>query len=234
MLARLVGIIDPGTSSGCSPAITLAVWALEIAFEYASRCCGATWRRRPARPAARRRIDHVQDLDLAFYEEREHGGADVGAQRRRQPARALPGRAAPTSSCSWRPPSWCIGRVLLRDRRPRSPGWRFLPMPFIVWGSLRFQRPHGAALRGGARAGRAAERAARQQPRRHRDDQELHRRGARGASGVAARSRGVPRRATATRSRCPRRSSPLIRMAIVVGLHGHARLRRPPGARGRR
>ena len=129
-------------------AITFAVWLLESVFQYAY---AILWRNLSQTVEHDLRIDayrHLQDLELAYYEERSSGGLmsvlsddinqlerflDIGANELLQLATTI----------------LVIGGafVLLAP----SVAWMaLLPMPFIVWGSIRFQRllmPYYAEVR---------------------------------------------------------------------------------------
>ncbi len=128
--------------------ITFAVWLLESVFQYAY---AILWRNLSQTVEHDLRIDayrHLQDLELAYYEERSSGGLmsvlsddinqlerflDIGANELLQLATTI----------------LVIGGafVLLAP----SVAWMaLLPMPFIVWGSIRFQRilmPYYAEVR---------------------------------------------------------------------------------------
>ena len=132
------------------------------------------------------------------------GPAADRPQRRRQPTRALPGRRRaedhPDGGQRRR-----RRRGLRRDlaaagaaRVPADPGdhRRLAALP----------APARPALRGGARARGPARRADRRQPRRHRHDQGVRGRGARGSAGrrgVDGLRRGQPRRDHAERGLRP-------------------------------
>jgi ATP-binding cassette subfamily B protein len=128
--------------------ITLAVWLLESAFQYAY---GILWRNLAQTVEHELRIDayrHLQDLELAYYEERSSGGLmsilsddinqlerflDIGANELLQLTTTI----------------LVIGGAFI-VLAPSVAWMSLLPMPFIVWGSVRFQRilmPYYAEVR---------------------------------------------------------------------------------------
>jgi ATP-binding cassette subfamily B protein len=118
--------------------ITLAVWLLESAFQYAY---AILWRNLAQTVEHELRIDayrHLQELELAFYEERSSGRLmsilsddinqlerflDIGANQLLQLATTI----------------LVIGGAFV-VLAPSVAWMALLPMPFIVWGSIRFQR----------------------------------------------------------------------------------------------
>ena len=148
---------------------------------------------------------HVQELELAYFEDRSVGRADGRAQRRRQPARAVPRRRRQPAD-PHRSPTSCSSASPSSSSRPQLALLAFLPIPVIVVGSLRYQTHARAALRRRARGGRAHRRHAHQQPRRHRHHQGVHRRGARGRAGRRRQPR-LRRGQRARRSATPAPSS---------------------------
>jgi ATP-binding cassette subfamily B protein len=128
--------------------ITFAVWLLESVFQYAY---GILWRNLSQTVEHELRIDayrHLQDLELAFYEERSSGGLmsilsddinqlerflDIGANELLQLATTI----------------LVIGGAFM-FLAPSVAWMALLPMPVIVWGSIRFQRlliPYYAEVR---------------------------------------------------------------------------------------
>ena len=119
-------------------AVTLAVWLLESAFQYAY---GILWRNLAQTVEHELRIDayrHLQDLELAYYEERSSGGLmsvlsddinqlerflDIGANELLQLATTI----------------LVIGGAFI-ILAPSVAWMALLPMPVIVWGSIHFQR----------------------------------------------------------------------------------------------
>jgi ATP-binding cassette, subfamily B, bacterial len=118
--------------------ITLAVWLLESAFQYAY---AILWRNLSQTVEHDLRVDayrHLQDLELAYYEERSSGGLmsilsddinqlerflDIGANELLQLATTI----------------LVIGGAFV-VLAPSVAWMALLPMPFIVWGSVHFQR----------------------------------------------------------------------------------------------
>jgi ATP-binding cassette, subfamily B, bacterial len=129
--------------------MTLAVWALESVFEYAY---ALRWRRLAQTIQHELRMDaygHVQDLELAYFEDRSTGGLmailnddinqlerflDDGANELIQLATTIA----------------VVGTMFLVIV-PGVAWMALLPMPFIIWGSIWFQRklePRYAEVRG--------------------------------------------------------------------------------------
>jgi ATP-binding cassette subfamily B protein len=118
--------------------ITLAVWLLESAFQYAY---ALLWRNLSQTIEHELRVDaykHLQDLELAYYEDRSSGRLmsvlsddinqlerflDIGANQLLQLATTIV----------------VIGGAFI-VLAPSVAWMALLPMPFIVWGSIRFQR----------------------------------------------------------------------------------------------
>ncbi|MFW6206880.1 MAG: ABC transporter ATP-binding protein, partial [Gemmatimonadota bacterium] len=117
---------------------TLVIWLLESAFQYAY---GVLWRNLAQTVEHELRIDayrHLQDLELAYYEERSSGALmsvlsddinqlerflDIGANELLQLATTI----------------LVIGGAFI-VLAPSVAWMALLPMPVIVWGSIRFQR----------------------------------------------------------------------------------------------
>jgi len=136
-LARF-GVVEVWDQLLLLSGITLAVWLLESAFQYAY---GLLWRNLAQTVEHELRVDayrHLQDLELAYYEERSSGGLmsvlrddinqlerflDIGASELLQLATTI----------------LVIGGAFI-VLAPSVAWMALLPMPFIVWGSIRFQR----------------------------------------------------------------------------------------------
>lgn len=137
LLAQL-GITAVATQLIVLAGLTLIVWALESAFEYAYQ---VKWRNLAQTLQHELRTDtydHVQSLDMAYFEDQSTGGLisilnddvnqlerflDIGANEVIQVVTTV----------------LVIGAIFFA----LAPGvaWMgFLPMPFIIWGSIRFQR----------------------------------------------------------------------------------------------
>ena len=173
-----LGVGDPADQLVLLAVLTLIIWILESVFEYVHR---VQWRNLAQTLEHELRIDaysHVQDLELAYFEDRSTGGLmsilnddinqlerflDVGAND-------------------------LIQVVTTRDRHRRDlhrggaqrgvDGAAADAVHHLGLDLVPAQA--GPALCGGARAGRHPQRPARQQPERHRHDQELHGRAPRG------------------------------------------------------
>ena len=128
--------------------ITLVVWLLESVFQYAY---AILWRNLAQTVEHDLRVDayrHLQDLELAYYEERSSGGLmsvlsddinqlerflDIGANELLQLATTI----------------LVIGGAFFL-LAPSVAWMAMLPMPFIVWGSVHFQKllmPYYAEVR---------------------------------------------------------------------------------------
>ena len=122
--------------------------------------------------------DHVQHLDLGL-------ARDAARRARRSPRSTTTSTSSSGSSTSGRRRSSQTAlNVLLVGAVFAAASWQllvfaFLPIPLIVIGSLRLPASARAALRPGPGRGRRPVRRALRQPRRHRDDQGVHRRGPR-------------------------------------------------------
>ena len=119
-------------------AVTVLVWALESLTQYVYE---VLWRNLAQRLQHDLRMDtynHVQHLELAYFEDRSTGGLmailnddvnqlerflDIGANDIIQLVTTIV----------------LIGGLYV-GLAPGVAWWAFLPMPFIIWGSLRFQR----------------------------------------------------------------------------------------------
>jgi len=146
-LARF-GVVEVWDQLLLLSAITFVVWLLESAFQYAY---GILWRNLSQTVEHELRIDayrHLQDLELAYYEERSSGGLmsilsddinqlerflDIGANELLQLTTTI----------------LVIGGAFI-VLAPGVAWMALLPMPVIVWGSIRFQRllvPYYAEVR---------------------------------------------------------------------------------------
>jgi len=146
-IARL-GISDPADQLLALAGLTLVIWILESVFEYVHR---VLWRNLAQVLEHELRIDayaHVQDLELAYYEDRSTGGLmsilnddinqlerflDVGANDLIQVATTV----------------IVIGGIFI-GVAPSVAWMALLPMPLVIYGSVWFQRrlaPRYAAVR---------------------------------------------------------------------------------------
>ncbi|MCB9177096.1 MAG: ABC transporter ATP-binding protein [Caldilineae bacterium] len=146
-LARF-GVVEPERQLILLAALTALIWICESVFEY---LFSVAWRNLAQDLQHDLRMDayaHVQDLELAYYEDRSTGGLlailndDIN-----QLERFLDGGA--NDILQLVTTVLAIGGLFLY----LAPGvaWpAMLPMPFIIWGSLRYQRflePRYAAVR---------------------------------------------------------------------------------------
>jgi ATP-binding cassette subfamily B protein len=136
-IARL-GISDPADQLLALAGLTLVIWILESVFEYVHR---VLWRNLAQVLEHELRIDayaHVQDLELAYYEDRSTGGLmsilnddinqlerflDVGANDLIQVATTV----------------IVIGGIFI-GVAPSVAWMALLPMPLVIYGSVWFQR----------------------------------------------------------------------------------------------
>ena len=143
-----LGITNVVTQLWVLAILTLLVWGLESAFQYAYE---VLWRNLAQSLQHELRVNaygHVQDLDMAYFEDRSTGGLmsilnddinqlerflDIGANDIIQVVTTV----------------LVIG-VMFFALAPEVAWMAFLPMPFILWGSIRFQRriaPRYASVR---------------------------------------------------------------------------------------
>ena len=137
ILAQL-GITDVTTQLLVLAVLTLVIWAFESAFEYAF---SVQWRNLAQSLQHELRVDtydNVQRLEMAYFEEQSTGGLmsilsndinqlerflDVGANDIIQVTTTI----------------IVVGAIFF-GLAPGVAWMAFLPMPFIAWGSVRFQR----------------------------------------------------------------------------------------------
>ena len=133
-----LGFSDVRTQLWVLALLTILVWGLESAFQYAY---ALLWRNLAQTLQHEVRLDtyaHVQNLEIAYFEDRSTGGLmavlnddvnqlerflDTGANHLLQVTTAILG----------------IG-ILFLVSAPTVSWMAVLPMPFVFWGSLRFQR----------------------------------------------------------------------------------------------
>jgi ATP-binding cassette subfamily B protein len=142
------GVVDVKSQLWLLGGLTLLIWMLESAFEYAH---AVLWRNLAQTVEHELRLDayaHVQGLDTAWFEDRGIGGLmavlndDVNQLERflDDGANALLQVATTVI---------VVGGLFVAIA-PEVAWMSLLPMPFIVWGSVRFQRllePKYAAVR---------------------------------------------------------------------------------------
>jgi ATP-binding cassette subfamily B protein len=136
-LARF-GFAEVMTQLWLLAGITVLVWGLESLTEYVGQLLWRNLAQRLQHDLRMDTYDHVQHLELAYFEDRSTGGLmavlnddvnqlerflDVGANDIIQLITTI----------------LLIGG-LYAGLAPSVAWWAFLPMPFIIWGSLRFQR----------------------------------------------------------------------------------------------
>ena len=147
MLAKL-GFTDLTTQLWVLAGVTIAAWALESIFQYAY---AVLWRNLAQALQHELRIDayaHVQSLEMAYFEDRSTGGLmailnddinqlerflDIGANEILQLITTI----------------MVIGGMFI-VLVPSVAWMTILPMPIIIWGSIRFQKllaPRYAAVR---------------------------------------------------------------------------------------
>ena len=143
-----LGFEDPRQQLVILAAITFVVWTLESAFEY---LYGVLWRNLAQTVQHELRIDgyaHLQDLDLAYFEERSTGGLlSVLGDDVNQLERFLDRGANEIIQVATT--VLVVGGAFF-VMAPEVAWMAMLPMPFVVWGSIRFQRrlePLYAAVR---------------------------------------------------------------------------------------
>jgi ATP-binding cassette, subfamily B, bacterial len=131
-------IPDPGHQLAALAVMTLVIWGLESAFEYAY---AVLWRNlaQDIQHDLRRDVyDHLQHLDLAYFEDRSSGGLmavlndDVN-----QLERFLDGGANDLLQVGTT--VVVIGAIFFA-LQPVVATFAFLPMPFVLWGSFVFQK----------------------------------------------------------------------------------------------
>jgi ATP-binding cassette subfamily B protein len=147
LLARW-GVTEPGAQLLVLAGLTLAIWGLESVFEYAY---AVTWRnlaQTVQHELRRDAYDHLQHLDLAWFEDRPTGSLmSVLNDDVNQLERFLDGGANDLLQVGTT--VVVIGAIFFY-LAPTIAAFAFLPMPFVLWGSFRFQRrlaPRYAAVR---------------------------------------------------------------------------------------
>jgi ATP-binding cassette subfamily B protein len=139
------GVVDTRSQILVLGALTLVVWGLESLFEYLN---SVDWRNLAQTLQHELRVDayrHVQGLDMAYFEDQSTGGLmailnddvnqlerflDVGANDVIQTITSVAG----------------VG-VVFFILSPTIAMLSFIPVPFIVWGSIRFTRRMAARYR---------------------------------------------------------------------------------------
>ena len=142
------GVAEPRDQLVVLAVITFVVWALESVFEYLH---GVAWRNLAQTVQHELRIDayaHIQDLEISYHEDQSTGelmsilNDDVNQLERFLDHGANDVLQTATATV-------LIGVTFL-VLTPEVAWLAFLPIPVIVWGSIRFQRrmePRYAAVR---------------------------------------------------------------------------------------
>jgi ATP-binding cassette subfamily B protein len=137
VVARL-GFEDPREQLFFLAVVTFVIWLLESLFEY---LYGVLWRnlaqtvQHELRQSA---YAHLQDLDLAFFEERSTGGLmSVLADDVNQLERFLDRGANEIIQVAT---TVLVVGAAFFALAPGVAWMAMLPMPFVVWGSIRYQR----------------------------------------------------------------------------------------------
>ena len=155
-VADLTGIDDRWGQLLVLAAVNVAVWVGESVTEWGA---AVVWRNLSQTIEHEARIDaysHVQRLELGYFEDQSTGGLMTRAQRRRQPARALPRRRGEHDHLDGRQRRPRRRRLL--RRHPRCSPRRVRADPGDRLGQLPLPAPRGAAIQGGAGPGRRAQR----------------------------------------------------------------------------
>lgn len=135
------GVVDPANQLIVLAIITLIVWVMESVFEYANR---VYWRNLAQNIEHELRIEayaHVQDLELAYFEDRSTGGLmsilndDVNQLERFLDTGANSLIQVTTTVI-------VIGLFFIVSA-PSVAWMAVLPMPFIIYGSMWFQKKLG-------------------------------------------------------------------------------------------
>ncbi|HET7275941.1 MAG TPA: ABC transporter ATP-binding protein [Longimicrobiaceae bacterium] len=132
------GVVDVWDQLVVLAALTFVIWLLESAFEYAY---ARLWRNLAQTVQHDLRLDgynHLQDLELEYFEERSTGGLmsilsdDINQLERFLDKGANDLLQVATTVI-------VIGGIFI-VLAPSVAWMAVLPMPFVVWGSIRFQR----------------------------------------------------------------------------------------------
>ncbi len=133
-----LGIVDPQTQLVVLGIITVVVWGFESAFQYAYSVLWRNLAQILQHDLRQNAYDHVQILDMDYFEERSSGGLmailnddinqlerflDIGANEILQLITTV----------------IVIGGMFI-VLAPSVAWMAVLPMPFILWGSIRFQK----------------------------------------------------------------------------------------------
>ncbi|MCB9727376.1 MAG: ABC transporter ATP-binding protein [Deltaproteobacteria bacterium] len=135
-IARL-GVVDVMAQLWLLAALTLVIWVLESVFEY---LYAVRWRNLAQTIQHELRMDayaHTQELELAWFEDRSTGGLlAVLNDDINQLERFLDGGANELLQVGT---TVVVVGAAFFALAPGVAGLAFLPVPFILWGSFRFQ-----------------------------------------------------------------------------------------------
>ena len=216
-----LGIQDVTTQLLLLGVLTAVLWGLESGFDYLK---SVAWRNLAQDVQHDLRVDtytHVQDLDMAYFEETVHRRADGCPERRHQPARALPRHRRQRNHPARHDHCRRAGRVL--HPRPGRGLDDHAAHALHHLGVDPVPATPRAALRRRARTGGHAQRLPGQQPQRHRHHQELH--------GRIVRSRSHRRGKRPLSPAQHRGHPPQLRLRAAHPHVHHGRLHRHPGLR---
>lgn len=133
-----LGFVDPKSQLWALAGFTVIIWVLESIFEYAQRLL---WRNLAQSLQHAMRIDaygHVQNLDMAYFEDQSVGGLmAVLNDDINQLERFLDEGANEIIQVITTVIAIC-GYFLYLDAAVGF--WAMLPMPFVLWGSIKYQR----------------------------------------------------------------------------------------------
>ena len=137
LIARL-GFPDPMHQLGILAILTIVIWGIESLFEYAY---AILWRNLAQSLQHEMRIDaysHAQKLDMAFFEDRSTGGLmSIISDDINQLERFLDGGANDLLQVSTT--AVIVGAIFFA-LAPEVAWLAMLPMPLVIWGSLKFQK----------------------------------------------------------------------------------------------
>ena len=137
LIARL-GATEPKTQIAVLAALTVLIWVLESLTEYGYR---VAWRNIAQSLQHDLRLDaydRVQSLEMAFFEERDTGELmSVLNDDVNQLERFLNGGA---NSLLQVATTVVVITGIFFALEPRVAIWAMMPMPFVIWGSVWFQR----------------------------------------------------------------------------------------------
>lgn len=129
---------DPGHQLIVLAVLTLTIWGLESVFEYAYAVLWRNLAQTIQHDLRRDLYDHLQRLDLAYFEDRSSGGLmSILNDDVNQLERFLDGGANDLLQVSTT--VVVIGGIFF-FLAPTVAAFAFLPMPFVLWGSFVYQK----------------------------------------------------------------------------------------------